>query len=196
MRYIFGNSGFSREIEGLIRAASNYYFNSTDIFFIDEEKENNIITDLKNDLAYLGIGDCFIKNKIYEKFKNDIVFEWIVHPSSIISLYPQIEMREGTLIQSNCSLTVGIKIGLCVMVNLNCTIGHDTVIGDFCTINPGVNIAGDVKIGRRVNIGIGSNIIQGVSICDDVVLGAGSVVVRDITTPGTYVGVPARKIHD
>jgi acetyltransferase-like isoleucine patch superfamily enzyme len=33
-----------------------------------------------------------------------------------------------------------------------------------------------------------------VSICENVVIGAGSVVTRDITTPGTYAGNPARRL--
>jgi acetyltransferase-like isoleucine patch superfamily enzyme len=33
-----------------------------------------------------------------------------------------------------------------------------------------------------------------VRIADDVVIGAGSVVTKDITTPGTYAGNPARRL--
>jgi acetyltransferase-like isoleucine patch superfamily enzyme len=33
-----------------------------------------------------------------------------------------------------------------------------------------------------------------VRIVDDVVIGAGAVVTRDITTPGTYAGNPARRL--
>ena len=32
------------------------------------------------------------------------------------------------------------------------------------------------------------------TICDNAVIGAGAVVTKDITEPGTYVGIPARKI--
>jgi serine acetyltransferase len=34
-----------------------------------------------------------------------------------------------------------------------------------------------------------------VKLCDDVVVGAGAVVARDIVEPGTYVGVPARRVR-
>ncbi len=40
-------------------------------------------------------------------------------------------------------------------------------------------------------IGSGAIINQGIRICDDVKIGSGTVVIRDITEPGTYVGVPA-----
>jgi acetyltransferase-like isoleucine patch superfamily enzyme len=42
-------------------------------------------------------------------------------------------------------------------------------------------------------VSIGSNAtIMPVPVADDVVIGAGAVVTRDITTPGTYAGNPAR----
>ena len=34
-----------------------------------------------------------------------------------------------------------------------------------------------------------------IKIGTDVVIGAGAVVVKDIEAPGTYVGVPARKLE-
>ena len=44
--------------------------------------------------------------------------------------------------------------------------------------------------------GAGSTIIDKVKICDYVVIGAGAVVTDDITKPGIYVGIPARKIKE
>ena len=46
-------------------------------------------------------------------------------------------------------------------------------------------------IGNRVSIGSNATILP-VRIVDDVVIGAGAVVTRDIATPGTYAGNPAR----
>ena len=55
---------------------------------------------------------------------------------------------------------------------------------------------GGATVGHHCLIGSGATVLQGVSICDDVIVGAGTVVTRDIDSPGTYVGAPARKIHD
>lgn len=57
------------------------------------------------------------------------------------------------------------------------------------------NIFGKVHVGSCTDIGTGTKIIQGVRICPECVIGAGAVVVRDIEEKGTYVGIPARRIH-
>lgn len=55
-------------------------------------------------------------------------------------------------------------------------------------------LAGAVKVGRGSWLGIGSIVSNSVNIISDSKIGAGVVVVRDITEPGTYVGVPVRRI--
>lgn len=49
-------------------------------------------------------------------------------------------------------------------------------------------------LGDNVVIGANSVVIGPVCICDNVIIGAMSLVNKDITTPGVYVGSPARKI--
>ncbi len=51
-----------------------------------------------------------------------------------------------------------------------------------------------MTVGRDTFIGAGATIVNGVSICGGVIIGAGAVVVRDVTEPGTYAGVPAKRI--
>jgi acetyltransferase-like isoleucine patch superfamily enzyme len=59
---------------------------------------------------------------------------------------------------------------------------------------PGAKILGGAKIGNSCRIGSNSTILPNVQICDDVVIGAGAVVTKSITEPGTYIGVPAKKL--
>jgi acetyltransferase-like isoleucine patch superfamily enzyme len=85
------------------------------------------------------------------------------------------------------------------------TIGSDTFVGH------GVMFINDVftkggpaqgeqslwkktKIGNHVSIGSNATILP-VEICDHVVIGAGAVVTKNITTPGVYVGNPAKKLN-
>jgi len=56
---------------------------------------------------------------------------------------------------------------------------------------------GDVfRLGDNVVIGANSVVVGPVEICDNVVVGAMSLVNRSITEPGTYVGIPAKRIND
>jgi len=50
------------------------------------------------------------------------------------------------------------------------------------------------KIGNHVSIGSNATILP-VDICDHVVIGAGAVVTKNISTPGVYVGNPAKKLN-
>ncbi|MDJ0978408.1 MAG: hypothetical protein QNI87_07715 [Erythrobacter sp.] len=57
--------------------------------------------------------------------------------------------------------------------------------------------SGDVfRLGDNVVIGANSVLVGPLDICDNVVIGAMSLVNRSITEPGTYVGVPAKRIRD
>jgi acetyltransferase-like isoleucine patch superfamily enzyme len=60
---------------------------------------------------------------------------------------------------------------------------------------PGSKLLGKAKIGNGCRIGTNSTILPEIEICDDVVIGAGAVVNRSITEPGTYVGVPAKRVQ-
>ena len=51
-------------------------------------------------------------------------------------------------------------------------------------------------MGDNVVIGANSVVVGPVDICDNVVVGAMSLVNRSITEPGTYVGIPAKRIND
>jgi len=89
---------------------------------------------------------------------------------------------------------------ICELVTIgeDCFIGHGVMfVNDtFSTGGPARGrreLWRETKIGNRVSIGSNATIMP-VRIADDVVIGAGSVVTRDITTPGTYAGNPARRL--
>ena len=116
----------------------------------------------------------------------------LIDPAAIIGRNTAV--GEGCVVCAGTVLTVSCRLEAHVIVNLNCTIGHDTVLEPFCTVHPGSNLSGKVHVGACTDIGTGTKVIQGKTICPGCVLGAGAVVVKDITEPGTYVGVPARRI--
>ena len=104
------------------------------------------------------------------------------------------EFGEGCIILSQTLLEPHATIGDQVLMNVGSKVFHDCFIGDYCELMPGSTILGKARIGDRCRIGSNATILPGIEICDDVIIGAGAVVNKDILEPGTYVGVPARKI--
>ena len=99
----------------------------------------------------------------------------------------------------------GARVKIVEPCNLyGCKIGDDCFVGHGVmfindTFSSGAPAGGrkelwrETVIGNRVSIGSNATIMP-VRIVDDVVIGAGSVVTKDITTPGTYAGNPARRL--
>ncbi|MEK7594267.1 MAG: NeuD/PglB/VioB family sugar acetyltransferase [Patescibacteria group bacterium] len=87
-----------------------------------------------------------------------------------------------------------VSVGEASIINTRAIVEHEVKIGRASQICPGVIIGGRTTIGDNVFVGLGATIIDGITICSDVIIGAGAVVVNNIDQPGTYVGVPARRI--
>jgi len=101
---------------------------------------------------------------------------------------------KATVVFNGAVINSGTIIGECAILNTQSTVDHDCVIGSYVHIAPGATLSGQVKLGDEVFVGAGATVIHGISICPNCVIGAGAVVIEDCMTPGTYVGVPARKI--
>ena len=101
---------------------------------------------------------------------------------------------DGSMILTSAVVNVGSSIGRGVIINTGAVVEHDCTINDFCHLAPNSVVLGGCTLDNDVLLGANSTILQGLHICSDVVIGAGAVVVQDITEPGTYAGVPARKI--
>lgn len=186
---IIGTGGFAKEMYHHLK----YYFLPFDhdtigeIIFAMDMPPDKTVDDYTFVIA-IGSGDVRRQTVLKNKHK----VEWL-------TLYPEIfndtiKFGEGLICMRGVIMTCDITIGDHCQFNLNTTIGHDVRIGNYVTTAPGVHISGNVTIGNNVYIGSGATIRQGVTICDNVVIGMGAAVVRDITEPGTYVGVPAAKI--
>lgn len=142
----------------------------------------------------VAIGNNATRKKIYDLISaSDAKIASLIHPSAILG--SAVEIGAGTVIMPGAVVNNGAKIGAGVIINTCASVDHDCCIGDFSHISVGARVAGTVKIGNNSFIGAGAIIINNVSLCDDVTLGAGAVVVKNIETEGTYVGVPAKKVH-
>ncbi len=152
---------------------------------------NSIPDGLEKTPIFVAIGDNVIRRKIFDKIGS--------HPkANIISTKAYISKRSklssGIFIGNFCHIGTEVEIGDNVIINNGAIIEHEVKIGKHSHICPNVTIAGRVTVGERVFLGVGSSVVNNVSICSNVIVGAGSTVVDNITEPGTYVGVPARKI--
>ena len=139
--------------------------------------------------AVCAVGTGAVRKRIWERLKACKN----VHPAVLID--PAAVIGGGSIICAGTVLTVDVKVGAHCIINLNCTLGHDCVLEPCCTVNPGTNISGKVHIGECTDIGTGTKLVQGKTVAPNVILGAGAVVSRDIRESGTYVGVPARRVH-
>jgi sugar O-acyltransferase (sialic acid O-acetyltransferase NeuD family) len=145
--------------------------------------------------AALAIGDLQIMAAVRDRFAANpcIEFPNLVHPS-VTGDWGRITLGQGNLVFNGVSFTTDISIGNFNIVNPGCTLSHDCVLGSFNLLGPGVHLAGGVTVGDRVLLGTGAKLLPKVRVCDGVVVGAGAVVVDSIADPGTYVGVPSKKV--
>ena len=146
--------------------------------------------------GFIAVGEPNLRQKIQRKFSGpSTLWPILMHASLVFDDRPgRVTLGQGAIVFPNCTMTSQIQIGCHVHINVGCSISHDVRIGDYCTLSPGVHLAGKVSLAERVFLGIGAVVSEKVHICAEVVIGAGAVVVRDIAEPGTYVGVPAKKM--
>jgi len=114
-----------------------------------------------------------------------------VHPSGWVD--PTAKLGEGAFLLPGCRIDANVTIGAGSVLNVGCVVCHDSVIEENCFLGPSVTIAGFAWVGRGSFLGVGTVVIDNVRIASGVQTGGGAVVVDDLTEPGLYLGVPARR---
>jgi len=112
---------------------------------------------------------------------------------------PFVEIQRGVIIGQRCKIQSHAFICELVTIGDDCFISHGAMFINDLFANGGP--AGEdrhlwrpTKLGNRVSVGTNATVLP-VTICDGVVIGAGAVVTKDISTPGIYVGNPARLLR-
>ncbi|HWO77456.1 MAG TPA: acetyltransferase [Bacillus sp. (in: firmicutes)] len=142
---------------------------------------------------FVGVGNNAIRQKIHEMLETfGASIPVLIHPNAIVG--EQVEIGNGTVLMAGVVVNCCTKIGKACIINTSSTIDHDNCIGDYVHISPGAHLAGTVEVGQGSWLGIGSVVSNNISITSGCIIGAGSVVVKDIAKPGTYVGVPVRRV--
>ncbi|MEF9934202.1 acetyltransferase [Clostridium sp.] len=199
---ILGGSGHAKVVLDLIESTYKYRI----VGFVDkgvgEVLGFPIVGDdsVLNDFFYkgvkyasIGIGDNFIRGKLYESLKElGYNIPRLIHNTAIVSNYALI--GEGTNILPGVMINASAQIGENCIINTGAIIEHDCKIGNNVHISPGAKLAGGIIIGNNTHIGIGATIMQNIVIGDNVIIGAGAVVIDNIPNNAVCVGVPAKII--
>ena len=204
--YIFGASGYAREVALLINELNEFsikgfvdkensnseiILNNNSYSIISEKQFINICKNNKTNAA-IAIANPLITINIINKFDNICSFPNIIHPNTIFS--GKSILGKGNIISYNCIFTDNIKIGSFNRFNIGVLVGHDVTIGNNNQFNTSCNISGNVKIENNNLFGVNSVILQNIQICDDNLIGASSLVIKNIKKSGTYIGNPAVKL--
>jgi acetyltransferase-like isoleucine patch superfamily enzyme len=110
-----------------------------------------------------------------------------------------VRIEDNVEIGSGCSIDKSLFEGSTV-IGRNTKIDNLTQIAHNCTIGRNVIICANAQISGSVTIGEGCYLAPSVNVRDqvhivrDAFIGIGAVVTKHISEPGTYVGIPAKRI--
>lgn len=142
---------------------------------------------------FVGIGNNSLREKVQLKIENlGANIPVLIHPSAVIG--EQVVIGRGTVVMPGVVINCCTQIGNGCIINTGTTVDHDNIIDDFVHLSPGTHLAGMVNIEKRTWLGIGSLVVNNIHIISDTKIGAGAVVICNLDKPGTYIGVPARRV--
>lgn len=140
----------------------------------------------------IAIGNAVIRERIAAQMDGASWYT-AIHPTAVVSSL-ETRINEGTVVMAGAVINSGAQVGKHCIINTGAIVEHDNQISDYVHIAVGAKLAGNVHIGQRTWIGIGAILKNNLSICAECLIGAGAVVVNNISEPGTYIGIPARKV--
>lgn len=156
---------------------------------------NDISKYLNDYEIFVAIGNNKIRKKLHEKIESlGGIIPILIHPDATIG--NDVVLCPGTVVMARAVINSGTFIGKGCIINTGAVVEHDNKLGDFVHISPGVNLAGSVTVGNCTWFGIGSVASNNLSITSNCMIGAGAVVTKNINKPGTYIGIPARRISE
>jgi sugar O-acyltransferase (sialic acid O-acetyltransferase NeuD family) len=199
---IIGASGHGKVVADIAKRMDLW----SEIFFLDDNEQLvevlgiQIIGKTVDSIEYISTCDFFIgigENKTREKIQSELEkmgasIPVLIHPAATIG--DMVDIGFGTVIMAGVIINCCTKIGKGCIVNTASTIDHDNCIENYVHVSPGVHLAGNVSIGRGSWIAIGSSIINNIHVSNNCIVGAGAVVTKDISVPGIYIGIPARRM--
>ncbi len=147
-------------------------------------------TDIHLALVWGQTTDMRLRRKLIELYRG-YHSPTLVAPSALITTNSTI--GNGCTVMHRAVIN-GARIADFCVINTGAIIEHGVTLGENVFIGPGAVICGGVTIDNDSIIGAGATVRQGISIAAGMVVGMGATVVRDITEPGVYTGIPAKRI--
>lgn len=194
---IIGASGHGKVVADI--ASNNGYDN---IIFLDDNIQINEFsgypvigksTEINNIEAnvIVAIGNTLIRKQIQESIDESKIVT-LIHSQAVIS--QDVIIGKGSVVMAGAVINAGARIGKGCIINTCASVDHDCIVNDYSHVSVGSHLCGTVSIGSQTWIGAGATVSNNVSICDNCTIGVGAVVVKNIEKPGTYIGVPVRKM--
>ena len=111
-------------------------------------------------------------------------------------LHSKLVRRYGIHIDEGTEIGIGLRFQHPISIVITkCKIRENFYIYQNCTVGQKFRNTGLFpSIGDNVTMCAGSSVIGNVSVTNNVIIGAGACLVKDADEPGTYVGVPAKRI--
>lgn len=170
--------------------------------------------------AHARSGENFLGHSVRGKWIEPLPDDWAVFPASGHSEEREAQCRRirlhnwplatliapsatlgagciigcGTLVAHQAHIGPSVHIGEGCIINSGSVVDHESIIGDFSHVSVNATVAGRCRLGREVMLGAGATVIDKMVITDAVIVGAGGVVIDPVLVPGTYVGVPVRRL--
>ncbi len=144
--------------------------------------------------SIVALGDNQLRATLFTALqKNNVKLPPLIARDAYVSSQLK-NIADGVFVGHGVHLGPNVSIAENTILNTHCLIEHDVIVGKHCHISINATVAGKCRIGDFVMLGANATLIDNVSLCDNVIIGAGALVIASITEPGTYVGVPARKV--
>lgn len=193
---IIGASGHGKVVAEIARLVGY-----TDIVFYDD---NPALTecggwpvvgavdqcDPGKEAVFVAIGNPSVRKRLMERLSGADM-PVLIHPSAVVAA--GVHIGRGSVLMPGAVVNPGSSLGEGVIVNTCASVDHDCIIGDYVHVAVGAHLCGSIRVDDKTWIGAGAIVSNGISICEDCMVGAGAIVIRNITQPGTYIGVPAKQ---
>ena len=155
----------------------------------------DFLRDSRINKVFVTIGENAKRKELFDYVYKEFpqAFFNIVSPDAQI-LTPESIVGVGNFIGHGAFVGSKARIANNIVINTRAVVEHHSQIDSHCNIAPSVTINGLCHLEEEVYVGSSATLIQVLTIASKTMIGAGAVVVKSILEPGTYVGVPAKKV--